>query len=352
MKTALEFELPAEHDAYLGAGTVRHQNNRMNPKQVTAILQHHGFREGRLITFSKSGFHRMHPNHFVIFNAKLLTQRALILRQADLDVTVDAKKLTAAAREAGENFYVFAESHPHPFWEPGSMPMRQVLRSATWWTRIHPEDKDVYLPMNSTRRPPKRLRLNCTTGLWQGRPAYSVGCWENDEFYNTNMTGASVDIAGQPPKHFRIKKSDPGPELSKPPSATRGQTVYPLFYQKSGLLEYVWFSCGFAMPAVLYDQVVRPLRDLDFTMHEEHEAIHIRQNGQVVGLIWPCFIGAREVAANARRRLGLNPSKEPCSDKPQRICRPNTVNQKLICQNKKRKPKRRTIQKPNAPRKP
>ncbi|HEV2328652.1 MAG TPA: hypothetical protein VGY56_07695 [Verrucomicrobiae bacterium] len=328
----------------------------MKKNNVIRALRQRGFCEGRLITFSKSGFHTMHPNHFVIFNSKVFTRRALILRQADLDLTVDAVKLTAAAREVGENFYVLAESHPHPFWQPGSMPMRQVLCNATWWTRLRPEDQDVFLPVNSVHRRSKRLPLTCVTGLWQGRPAYSVACWENDAIYNTNMTGAALDIAGQPPKHFRIKKSDPGPELSKPPSATPGQTVHPLFYQKSGLLEYVWFSGGFAMPAALYDQVVRPLGRLDFTLHDEHEALHIRRDGRVIGMIWPCFIGAREVAANARRRLGLKTVKGSCSHKPEReqkrACGPNIVSQKSLCQNKKRKPKRRARQKPNPPRKP
>ena len=172
--------------------------------------------------------------------------------------------------------------------------------------------------MDAARRRSKRLRLNCETGEWQGRPAYSVSCWENDEIYNANMTGAAVEIAGQPPKQFRVKKSQPGADLSKPRSSTRGQSVRPVFYQRSSLLEYVWFDCGFAMPVVLYDHVVRPLGRLDFTLHGEHEAIHIRQNGQAVGLIWPCFIGAPDVAGNARRRLGLNPTKGRCPDESKR----------------------------------
>lgn len=303
----------------------------MKTKQIVTVMKRHGFFSGRMISSSKTLYCQRHPGHFVVFNSKVFIQRALILRQADLDLTVDAEKLTAAAREVGENIYVLCESHPHVFWEPGSMPMRQVLRSATWWTRIHPEDQDVFAPVDSARRPPKRLRLNCATGLWQGRPAYSVGCWENDEIDNTNMSGAALEIAGQPPKRIRVRETERGVDLSKPPSTTPGQPVRPVFYQKSGLLEYVWFDCGFATPAALYDQAVRPLGKADFTLHQEHGAIHIRREGQVIGLLWPCFIGAREVADNARRRLGLKTVKGSCSDKPERkqkpICRPNTINQ-------------------------
>jgi hypothetical protein len=298
----------------------------MTLEQINVVLKRHGFFSGRMISCSMSLYCRRHPHHFVVFNASVFTSSALVLRQVDVDLTVDADKLTAAAREASENFYVLCESHPHHFWGPGSMPMEQVLCSATWWTRILPEDQDVFVPVDSARRRPKHLRLNCTTGQWQGQPAYSVTCWENDEFYNTNMTGTAVEIAGRPPKQFHVEKCQMGTELSKPPSSTRGRPVRPVFYQRSGLLEYVWFDCGFATPAVLYDQVVRPLGKLDFTMHDEHEAIHIRRDGQVVGLLWPCFIGALEVATNARRRLGLPLIKGPRSDKPgpkhKRICRP------------------------------
>lgn len=177
-----------------------------------------------------------------MFRVSLIDNRAL-------DLTVDADNLTAAAREAGENLYVLCESDPHFLWEPGSMPVQQVLCSVTWWTRIRPEDQDVFFPVTATRRHSTRLPLTCVKGQRQGQPAYSITCWENGEIDNTNMTGAALEIAGQPPKELRIKETERGVDLSKPPSPTRGQSVRPGFYQQSGLLEYVWFACGFAMPA-------------------------------------------------------------------------------------------------------
>jgi len=69
------------------------------------------------------------------------------------------------------------------------------------------------------------------------------------------------------------------------------------------LLDYVWFSHGAAVPAILYDHTVRRLDSVRFTWHRDSSAIHLRQVGEVVGLFWPCHISAPEVLANARRRL-------------------------------------------------
>ena len=87
-----------------------------------------------------------------------------VLKQVDLDITVDAEKLAMAARAVGENLHVLYERDPSPFWAPGSMPMRQVLLNAVWWTRLHPNDHDSFWPLDSVRRRHTTERLVCTTG--------------------------------------------------------------------------------------------------------------------------------------------------------------------------------------------
>jgi hypothetical protein len=77
------------------------------------------------------------------------------------------------------------------------------------------------------------------------------------------------------------------------------------------LLDYVWFSHGAAVPAILYDHIVRPLDSVRFTWHKDSAAIHLRQAGEVVGLFWPCHISAPEVLAHARRRLFRRFAKNP-----------------------------------------
>jgi hypothetical protein len=262
----------------------------MHHNQIIAVLREHGFAEGRLVANSKSGYYKRHRGHFVVFNAQVCNIRDRLLKQADLDLTSDGEKLTQAARAAGENFYVLYENDPRPFWKPGSIPMPRVLRDAVWWTRIHREDEDLFLPMNSGPIERKRGRLRCSLGRWQNRPAYSVDLRDNPAWGSgRNMSGAVVQLLGHPPKGFR--PTDENEVFTAEISKTRGRPVRPVFYHRVGLLDYVWFSHGAAIPAILYDHIVRRL------------AIHLRQAGAVVGLFWPCHISAPEVLAHARRRL-------------------------------------------------
>src|ERR1035438_9849642 len=100
----------------------------MHHNQIIAVLREHGFAEGRLIANSKSGYCKWHRSHFVVFNAQVCSLGGRVLKQADLDLDLDAEKLTAAARAVGENLFVLFENQPSPFWESGSIPMSRVLR--------------------------------------------------------------------------------------------------------------------------------------------------------------------------------------------------------------------------------
>jgi hypothetical protein len=251
---------------------LKQQNQREGPNpEILAVLQQHGFAEGRMIAMSKSRYCKWHRRHFIVFNAKVFSLRGRLLKQADLDLTLDAEKLTAAARVAGENFYVLAENSPSPFWEPGSTPMSQVLRDALWWTRIHREDEDLFRPMNSGPLGRKRFRLRCSMGRWQDQPAYSVDLWENPEWGGCNMSGAVVQVLGHPPRGLRPTEKDE--VFTAEISQGRGRLVRPVFYHRVGLLEYVWFSHGAAVPAILYDHTVRLLDSVRFTWHGDSSAI-------------------------------------------------------------------------------
>ncbi|HZM04891.1 MAG TPA: hypothetical protein VFC44_17970, partial [Candidatus Saccharimonadales bacterium] len=176
----------------------------MHHNQILAVLQQHGFAEGRMIAMSKSRYCKRHRRHFVVFNAQVCSLGGRVLKQADLDLDLDAEKLTAAARAVGENLFVLFENDPSPFWESGSIPMSRVLRDAVWWTRIHRADEDLFLPMNSGPLKKKRVRLRCSVGRWQNRPSYSVDLWENPEWESArNMSGPVVQLLGHPPRGFR-----------------------------------------------------------------------------------------------------------------------------------------------------
>jgi len=144
--------------------------------------------------------------------------------------------------------------------------------------------------------------LRCSLGRWQNRPAYSVDLWENPEWESRrNMSGPVVQLLGHLPRGFR--PTDENEVFTAEISKTRGRPMRPAFYHRVGLLDYVWFSHGAAVPAILYDHTVRRLDSVRFTWHRDSAAIHLRQAGEVVGLFWPCHISAPEVLAHARRRL-------------------------------------------------
>jgi hypothetical protein len=275
-----------------------------------------------------------------VFNAQIFTSDARILKQVDLDLTLNAGALNSAARVAGENFFVLHENDPTPFWKPGSIPISQVLRSAVWWTRIGVADQDQFFPVDSGHPRRSHIRLNCTTGSWNGQKSYSVDCWTNPAWGSSNMTGAVVELCGLPPKHLRpIEK---GEVFTAKPSLTKGRPVRPLFYHRAGILEYVWFTHGAAIPAVYYDLSVGLLNNVRFTSHRDTEAIHVRQAGRLVGLIWPCTISAPEVIASAQRQLTSGNSNML------RVATPSKKTINLCQKNKKqnRRPKQRRSQRP------
>ena len=52
----------------------------MHHNQIIAVLQEHGFAEGRLIANSKSGYCKRHRSHFVLFNAQVCNIRGRLLK--------------------------------------------------------------------------------------------------------------------------------------------------------------------------------------------------------------------------------------------------------------------------------
>lgn len=63
---------------------------------------------GRMISGSKSGYRRLYPDNFVVFNANLCTKKKKIW-YGDLDLTLDKNALLEIAVEMGETLYVMYE---------------------------------------------------------------------------------------------------------------------------------------------------------------------------------------------------------------------------------------------------
>jgi len=71
------------------------------------ISQTLGF-PGRMISGSKSGYHKNYPNHLVIFNANVCTDKNKIW-YGDLDLTLDKDKLSSLAVALDQDMYVLYE---------------------------------------------------------------------------------------------------------------------------------------------------------------------------------------------------------------------------------------------------
>lgn len=63
---------------------------------------------GRMISGSKSGYCKAHPENFAIFNANLCTKNEKIW-YGDLDLTLDKNILSEIAVKMNETLYVFFE---------------------------------------------------------------------------------------------------------------------------------------------------------------------------------------------------------------------------------------------------
>jgi hypothetical protein len=287
----------------------------MNRDQIRDVLRCYGFAEGRMISHSKTRYCRRNRGNFVVFNAQLFTARGRVLKQADLDLTLDGQKLTEAARASGQNLYVLYEKDPPPFQTPGDKPISAVLREAVWWTRFRPQDQDRFLPLTADPLWKKEVRLRCATGHWQKQPAFSVDLWGNPGWESLrNYSGAAIQLRGHRPRGFR--PAEQAGTFTAEVSTTRGRPVRPVFYQHNGVLDYVWFNHGAAIPAVLYDHTLRLMQGLNFSVHRDNSAIHIRREGKVLGLCWPARITAPEVIQNARaelRRLSTEATQERVS---------------------------------------
>jgi hypothetical protein len=116
------------------------------------------------------------------------------------------------------------------------------------------------------------------------------------------MSGAVVELFGHPPTGLR--QIEHGDNITSAISQSAGQHVRPIFFHRAGVLDYIWFSHGQAIPSILYDWAVKFLGgSVDYTWHRDSRAIHVWQAGKLVGLFWPCQVAAPEVVASAKKRL-------------------------------------------------
>lgn len=82
-------------------------NEELADRYAEALRETIGW-EGRMISFSKSGYHEAHPDRVAIFNANVCVKEGKIWH-GDLDLTVDEERLAALAARIGETLYILYE---------------------------------------------------------------------------------------------------------------------------------------------------------------------------------------------------------------------------------------------------
>jgi hypothetical protein len=81
----------------------------LDPDHVRELAAELGLPSGRMITESKSGYSRAHPDHLAIFNATVTDEAGTDLWWGDLDLTLDEPKLAALSGALDLTLLIFHE---------------------------------------------------------------------------------------------------------------------------------------------------------------------------------------------------------------------------------------------------
>ncbi|HPI82387.1 MAG TPA: hypothetical protein PK122_04105 [Candidatus Paceibacterota bacterium] len=76
---------------------------------IYKLFASHGFVMARMISGSKSGYRDRFPDHFVIFNANIVTESRGKVWFGDLDLDLDAFNLMNVAKDLKEPLYILYE---------------------------------------------------------------------------------------------------------------------------------------------------------------------------------------------------------------------------------------------------
>lgn len=82
---------------------------KLNYGGIEEIFSKHGLNINRMISASKSGYRKRHPENFVMFNANIFIRSKHKVWHGDIDVTKDAINLQKVCDEIGEEMIVVSE---------------------------------------------------------------------------------------------------------------------------------------------------------------------------------------------------------------------------------------------------
>ena len=87
-------------------------------EMLIRAMSDNGFRQGRMISFSKSRYREKNPNNLVVFNSGVRSAYGCSWH-GDLDITIDEEALRRVAQSTGHRLYVFREHDDWRLFENG-----------------------------------------------------------------------------------------------------------------------------------------------------------------------------------------------------------------------------------------
>lgn len=93
--------------------------------KIEDIFRENGFRSGRMISGSKSGYASRNKGNVIVFNARICTLSEGIIWWGDLDITKDEEDLKKIAEQIGQSIYILRESDA---WDQESVNEENILK--------------------------------------------------------------------------------------------------------------------------------------------------------------------------------------------------------------------------------
>jgi hypothetical protein len=93
--------------------------------KIEDIFRENGFRSGRMISGSKSGYASRNKGNVIVFNARICTLSEGIIWWGDLDITKDEEDLKKIAEQIGQSIYILRESDA---WDQESVNEEHILK--------------------------------------------------------------------------------------------------------------------------------------------------------------------------------------------------------------------------------
>ena len=115
----------------------------LSVREIHKHFYAHGFYEARMISSSKSFYHKEHLDDLVIFNANIFIKDIGKVWYGDLNITEDYLILKSIAESLNTTFYILSEMDGR-FGEE-KKPIDELIKKSAWNTDEDKPTKDWYL---------------------------------------------------------------------------------------------------------------------------------------------------------------------------------------------------------------